>query len=192
MKLESLSLIQLLEIRHNGYKYLVNSKSVNSYTQETIKNIANDDSQVLINCFIKTLEELEESELAIVGKHKHDNQTQRETIINEIQQSIYWPTIICVSNGDDFKKIDYIKYLELGLNNLEITKEQLKENLEKTDSKAIILLRKILVIAGQNITKYNYIKKENLELKEIILQDILQMTAKEYFNKYFEEIGDKI
>lgn len=116
--------------RYKTYEYIRDCSSITlemSNTKKLINKLMENDEETIKYCNKKILEEKQEVEEAILGKHFHKNMTKREIIVNEISQYIYWQTIIAVSqnvSADDFDEEGKIKEILERVDILKIGEEK--------------------------------------------------------------------
>lgn len=83
------------------YEYLASEAcaGAESSTRRLLEAVRRGDADVMLRCFAKLLEEQAEVDGVIEGRHAHEGQTRRETMLNELQQSLYWAFVLAVGRG---------------------------------------------------------------------------------------------
>ena len=108
------------------------------------------DKQTEEYCTRKMLEEKQEIEEAMLGKHYHENMTKREILVNEISQYIYWQTLLAIS-----KKIEYEEFSE----ETKIEKILKQVDITKIGETKPITVNEVIMHDLEQMSKKEYLKK---------------------------------
>lgn len=182
--LEKLALEDAFRLLYGAYEYLRDLPGeVQSSSRALLHRIRANDLSAVLYCVRKMLEEQDEARLALEGRHVHEGTSLHETLVNELQQSIYWPLLLCVGRGVNFESVKAGVFLKVGLAYRDPEKSEYEEG--KCDEVAV--LRRVLVRAGQALTNYNNVHCHRIDPCEVLLTDLKQMAKKEYMAAYFEQ-----
>lgn len=181
--LRKLSLKDLFEINYKMYEHLRDNDFSESGSSQLMRKIMQGDySHSISKCMRKMKEEQEEAREAVRGKHVHEGQTKRETVINEIQQSIYWPTLIAVAQRVTYPQIDYSGSMMKGFRWTPVIKEELEGR-----TKIVTVLNGVAYDGGWLLNEYNMDNPSSIiSPSDIPLHDLKQMHEKAYLRQFLE------
>lgn len=138
--------------KYKIYEYIRDSNNItaeNSNSKRLILGLMKNDKETIKYCKRKLLEEKQEVEEAIEGKHYHENMTKREILVNEISQYIYWQIIIAVSKNISYKDFKEEEKINKILKNVDIKKLEEKEK---------ITVKEIVLHDLEQMYSKNYLK----------------------------------
>ena len=118
--------------KYRIYLYIRDNNNITaeiSNSKKLILGLMANNKETIEYCKRKLLEEKQEMEDAIEGKHYHENMTKREILINEISQYIYWQIIIAVSKNISYEVFKEEEKINQILKNVDVKKLGEKENI---------------------------------------------------------------
>jgi hypothetical protein len=132
------------------------------------------------------LEEQEEVRLVLAGRHTHEGKPLRETLLNELQQFLYWPCLIAVGRGVAYEVVRLPEFLERGLSGQEPAKQEVDEG----GSSEAAILRRAAASAGRAIADFNPAHPEcpPVQAREVFLADLRQMAGKDHLRAYLRSL----
>lgn len=139
--------------RYKIYEYIRDSNEITaemSNSKKLILKLMKKDKQTEEYCTRKMLEEKQEIEEAMLGKHYHENMTKREILVNEISQYIYWQTLLAIS-----KKIEYEEFSE----ETKIEKILKQVDITKIGETKPITVNEVIMHDLEQMSKKEYLKK---------------------------------
>lgn len=110
----------IFEIRYQAYEYLrdMESDELISNTKKILTELKEGNKNTKEYCLRKMNEEWEEVKAAYKGEHFHEGMTSREILVNEMQQYLYWVTLLCVANKDGYSKNNLLGVAVENINNV--------------------------------------------------------------------------
>jgi hypothetical protein len=181
--LERLSCADAFRLLYGAYQYLRElPEVVPSSTQALLRQLRQGEAQTLLFAVKKMLEEQEEVRLAVAGRHTHPGKSQRETLVNELQQFLYWPCLIAAGRGVPGEVLRTAEFLERGAKG----QEPAKREVDYGGLSEVAVLRRAAVSAGRAVAEFNATHPEvpAIETREVILADLRQMAGKDYLKDY--------
>jgi hypothetical protein len=185
--LERLSCADAARLLYGAYEYLRDlPHEVPSATQALLRQLGKGEAEALLFAVKKMLEEQEEVRLVLAGRHTHEGQSRRETLINELQQFLYWPCLIAVGRGVPYEVIRLPEFLERGLNG----QEPAKQDVDEGGLSEAAILRRVAASAGRAIAEFNAAHAElpPVTAREIVLADLRQMAGKDHLRAYLQPL----
>ena len=183
-RLRALDAEALFGIGYGAYEYLRDLETpVSSGTYSLLQKLKAGDFKTILKCVNKMVEEQEESRDAALLKHSHEGETKEEVILTELQQSIYWPTLIAVGSGVPYNQLKLAEFIEHGYQGFHIAAfdKDLEEGCEKDNINQVVLVRQAAVIAGNNMRDYNTLVPECIiRAEDIAKHDLKQMLQRPY------------
>jgi hypothetical protein len=176
--LERLSCEDAFRLLYGAYDYLGQLPAdVHSATRSLLERLEDDEPEAILQCVQKMLEEQEEVRLVLAGRHAHPGQSPRQTLVNELQQTLYWPLLIAVARAVPYETLRLPDFLRAGLEDRGPSK---KETAGAAQAEAVIL-RRAAVAAGRAIAEFNRQHPDQaIDPREPALADLRQMATKEY------------
>jgi hypothetical protein len=175
--LERLDAEQAFRLLYAAYEYLASEAcaGVDSGTRRLLARLRGGDAEALSCCLAKWEEEQKEAHGALEGRHRHADQTSRQTMLNELQQWIYWAILPAVAQGGTFD--DMIR--EAWLPSSAPGREQLS---------GLNRLAGTLNGAATLVHHYNLrYPADRIDVREVALADLRQMVQKEYLASWLRE-----
>ena len=139
--------------KYKVYEYIRDNNEITaemSNTKKIILELMKNDKQAEEYCNRKMLEEKQEVEDAIIGKHYHENMTKREILVNEISQYIYWQTLLAISRKVKYEEFDEETKIEEILKQVDIT---------KIGEKKQVTVNEVIMHDLEQMSKKKYLKK---------------------------------
>ena len=197
LELGKLSPNGAFETAYRGYEFLRDlGADPGSETWRLMKRIAAGDAQALMQCWRKMMEEQDEADGVVKGRHRDIGLTPRTAIIKEAQQFIYWPEIVAVSLRAPYDVINLPHHLRTGFEGLhpvEAPKAYWKEGVEgQPYESAAAVFRRALVDAGNFLRDYNdgLGSGHGIALPRHLADwDLTQMAERRYFHPFLRERG---
>jgi hypothetical protein len=185
-RLERLPADEAFRLAYGAYLHLAGlGDEVKSFTRQLLRRVRAGEAEAVLYCVRKMLEEQDEVRQVIAGTHRHEGQSARETAVNEVQQMLYWPTLIAAGRGVAFEAVRWMEFLGAGLAGREPSKEDYEEG--GRDEAAV--LRRALTAAGRAVAEFNQRDPAGpaIEAREVALADLRQMAGKEYLASYLRD-----
>jgi hypothetical protein len=176
--LAALSTEEAFGLLYSAYEYLGQSGAeAASFTARVIARLRAGDMDTLLLCLRKLLEEQDELHGVLAGEHAHEGQTPRQTLINEAQQSLYWPALLCVARAVPYDEIDMPAFLQRGLAGKRVGKRAFDEG----GKSEVAVLRRALVAVGRALAAWAAAHPEEaVEPTEVAVADLREMAGKDY------------
>jgi hypothetical protein len=181
--LERLSVEEAFLLVYGAYIYLARPEgNFLSSTRELLRRLGAGDVEAVLLCLKKALEEEDEVRRVLAGQHSHEGQAPRDTLVNELQQLLYWPCLIAVGQGVAADAVRFVEFLMAGLSGREPEKSEYEQGM----ASAGVILRRLAAAAGRAVAAFNQGHPEvrPIELREIVLADLRQMASREYLAAY--------
>ncbi len=190
--LERLSLEEAFRLLYGAYEYLARlEEDVRSSTRDLLRRLRAGEAEAVLLCVKKMLEEQDEVRLVLAGRHAHDGQSPRETLVNELQQLVYWPCLIAAGRGVAAEEVRFADFLSAGQSGRDSGKAEYDDGPGE-----VAILRRALAAAGRAVASFNGQHPEgpHIDLREIALADLRQMAARDYLRPYLtaRRLGDTI
>lgn len=187
--LEALSLGDALRLMYGAYCHLGRLEGeVASSTRGLLRRVKNGEPGAFVFCLKKMLEEQEEVRLTLAGKHRHEGQSPRATMVNELQQLIYWPCLLVAGTDVPYEVIEAPAFLEAGLSG----RDPAKREVDAGGRDEVAIFRRALAGAGRAVAEFNggRLALPPIEPREVPLADLRQMAGKDYLIPYLRaELG---
>jgi hypothetical protein len=174
-------------LMYGAYVYLAGLEGpVPSSTHSLLRRVRDGQADAVLFCLKKMLEEQEEVRLTLAGRHCHEGRTVRQTLVNELQQLLYWPCLIAAGRGADYEAVRLPFFLAQGLAGREPTKGEFDD----TGRDEVAVLRRAAVAVGRAVAEHNAGERgAAIEVREVALADLVQMAAREYLVPYLSAAG---
>jgi hypothetical protein len=184
--LERLSPEEAFRLAFRAYQHLAGQEGdFGSATHGLLRRLSAGEAEAVLVCVKKMLEEHDEVRLVLAGRHGHAGLSPRETLINELHQLLYWPSLIAAARGVAAEEVRFANFLTAGANG----REPDKGEYEAGGRAEMAVLRRTLTAAGRAIAAFN---REHggraIEPREVALADLRQMATKEYLAAYLCEL----
>lgn len=100
--LQWLSAEQSFQLVFDAYDHLASPALTGadaSQTRQLLLRLRAGDSEAALGCVAKMMEESDEVRGVMMGTHKHADRPLRETLVMELTQVLYWPSVLAVGRG---------------------------------------------------------------------------------------------
>jgi hypothetical protein len=183
--LERLSCADACRLLYGAYQHLLDlTADAPSATQSGLRRLRQGHAETLLFAVKKILEEQEEVRCVLAGRHAHEGKSQRETLVNELQQFLYWSCLLAVGRGVAYETLHLPDFLERGLNGQDPTKREVDEG----GLSEAAILRRAAARVGRAVAEFNAAHPEEaaIDVREVALADLRQMAGKEYLRGYLQ------
>jgi hypothetical protein len=180
--LERLSAEEAFRLVFGAYGHLARlGEDVRSTTRDVLRRLAAGEAATVLACWKKVLEEQDEVRLVLAGRHAHVGQTPRQTLVNELQQLVYWSCLPAVARGLDANAVRFTDFLTAGLTGREPTKGDYDDG-----GSELAILRRALAAVGRAVAAFDNSHPDAapVEVREVALADLRQMAGREYLADY--------
>jgi hypothetical protein len=174
--LERLDAEQAFRLLYAAYEYLASEACAGreSGTRRMLERLRAGDEEARRRCWLKSQEEQQELEQAREGKHHHPDQTRRETMLNEAQQSLYWVILPAVARGVVFDEV--------------IREGWLPTWTIGAERHEVVMLAMALHGVARSVQMYNHhFPAEAIDVREVALADLRQMAEKDYLAAWLRQ-----
>jgi len=196
-RIASLKPEDAFRIMFGAYEFLRDlSESPGSGPYDLLKKISEGDPETIINCYVKMREEQDETHHAIAGTHLDEGYTQRENVINEAEQSIYWSGLVVVGRRAEYNAVELPRFIYMGFEGaypIDVPKAEWKSGVEGSPTeKTVVAFRRSLVTAGRYLHDFNErwgSELGSIEPRDLAVWDLRQMAERKYLQPFLVEKG---
>jgi hypothetical protein len=178
--LERLGAEEAFRLMYGAYLHLARLEGeVASATVALLRRLRAGEAAAVLHCVKKMLEEQDEVRRVLAGEHRHEGQTARQTLVNELQQMVYWSALTAAARGIEAEVIRLADFLTAGVEGREPDKAAFEEG----GHAEVVILRRTLTAAGRALAAFNRAHPaEAVEPREVAMADLRQMAERDYLS----------
>jgi hypothetical protein len=179
--LERLGTEEAFRLMYGAYLHLARLEGAASATAALLHRLQAGEAAAVLYCLKKMLEEQDEVRRVLAGEHRHEGQTARQTLVNELQQMVYWTALPAAAWGIEAEAIRLADFVNAGVEG----REPDKVAFEQGGHAEVVILRRALTAAGRALAAFNRARPaEAVEPREVALADLRQMAERDYLRRH--------